>query len=565
MRLGLKNMEAFQMKSLLSLTFFAATFGLASFAQSVDPAGTAILNTNFPVTAYGAYVDGSHATETTAAFNAALVAAAAAPGGTVIVPAGTFGLTAGSIQILNNIPTTNIQGASNGKSILSFSGPGDAIFVGSSTTTPVFTQLNLRDLEIEGNSSATNGLHIYNTGDITLDRVTIDGFTNDGLLADSAQYIHVNDSYLSANANWGLDALPPRSVPGVRNNTFLFTNTFFIANGTPGSSPRGGGYRLVAAREITFIGCTIQANAYYGGVDTGDVTGAIGGLPPGTSSGAFSDDIRHMSTHYEFNGYKNHDIQFAQSITDIHPVFGSSTATGGDFYVENSSIVSLVTNLVLINPYFTSVGPNITVPGGAQDDIELGNASSVAIAYGNLRNSLVHAGGSIYSTTYGSNIDFQPGAFVVGDPADVTLADTLTLQRAGVALKSNSPSYGIDLYPQGSTNQFTVVGTPTTRRMVTLPDASGTVAYTSQLPLAATSGSIGGSALAAGQCASGTVAVAGASTGMAAMASAAGGSDPGDGFDARAVVSGAGTAVVKVCALVAGTPASATYNVRVLP
>lgn len=52
---------------------------------------------------------------------------------------------------------------------------------------------------------------------------------------------------------------------------------------------------------------------------------------------------------------------------------------------------------------------------------------------------------------------------------------------------------------------------------------------------------------------------------MTASASGAGATDPGDGFDVRAYVSGAGTVTVKVCALVAGTPTATTYNVRVLP
>jgi hypothetical protein len=492
------------------------------------------------------------------------LAAEGVPGGTVIVPAGTYALIAGSLQILNNVPTLNIKGSSDGKSVLSFSGAGDAIFVGSSSSTPVFTHMNISDIKLEGNVSSTNGLHIYNTGDINLDRVAIDGFTNDGLLADSAQYIHVNNSLLSANGNWGLDALPPRSSPAVQNNTFLFTNTFFNSNGTGGGTPQGGGYRLVAAREITFIGCTIQANYDYGGVETGDVTGAIGGLPSGTPTGAFTDNVRLISTHYELNQNIHHDIQYATHITDISPVFASNSATGGDFFVENTSVLSLVANVTLINPFFTSIGPNITIPGGSLDNIDLGNAASVNITYSNLANSLVHRGSNILSTIAASNIDFQSGAYTVGNSTDVIVGDTLTLARAGVALKSNSSSYGIDLYPQGSANRFTIVGTPSTQRFITLPDASGTVAYTSQLPLAGTSGSIGGSALAAGQCASGTVAVAGATTSMTAVASAAGGTDPGDGFDVRATVTGSGSVLVRVCALVAGTPAATTYNVRVL-
>ena len=84
------------------------------------------------------------------------------------------------------------------------------------------------------------------------------------------------------------------------------------------------------------------------------------------------------------------------------------------------------------------------------------------------------------------------------------------------------------------------------------------------MPLSGTSGSIGGSALTAGQCASGTATVAGATTSMAVAVSPAGGNNPGTSFYWQGYVSSAGTVTVRVCALVAGTPTATTYNVRVI-
>jgi len=89
-----------------------------------------------------------------------------------------------------------------------------------------------------------------------------------------------------------------------------------------------------------------------------------------------------------------------------------------------------------------------------------------------------------------------------------------------------------------------------------------TTASTSQLPLTGTTGSIGGSALVAGACTSGTVAVAGSTTAMAVPTSPA--IYPGDGMFWHAYVSTAGTVTVKVCASIAGTPTASTYNVRVI-
>lgn len=84
------------------------------------------------------------------------------------------------------------------------------------------------------------------------------------------------------------------------------------------------------------------------------------------------------------------------------------------------------------------------------------------------------------------------------------------------------------------------------------------------MPLSATSGSIGGSALTAGQCASGTVTVTGATTSMAVAVLPAGGTSPGTGFYWQGYVSSAGTVTVRVCALATGTPTAIPYNVRVI-
>jgi hypothetical protein len=80
--------------------------------------------------------------------------------------------------------------------------------------------------------------------------------------------------------------------------------------------------------------------------------------------------------------------------------------------------------------------------------------------------------------------------------------------------------------------------------------------------LTGTSGSIGGSALAAGACTSGSAFISGATTSMVAVASP--NTYPGDGnyWDAR--VTASGTVTVKVCAAVAQTPTASTYNVRIL-
>lgn len=81
--------------------------------------------------------------------------------------------------------------------------------------------------------------------------------------------------------------------------------------------------------------------------------------------------------------------------------------------------------------------------------------------------------------------------------------------------------------------------------------------------LSGTTASIGGSALTAGSCASGTVTITGATTSMVVTATPV--TYPGAGFDwNRSYVSAANTVTVQVCADVAGTPTASAYNVRVI-
>jgi hypothetical protein len=113
----------------------------------------------------------------------------------------------------------------------------------------------------------------------------------------------------------------------------------------------------------------------------------------------------------------------------------------------------------------------------------------------------------------------------------------------------------------GSTsgNNVELVAKPGGVRKIMLPDASGTLG----LVLGGASALMGGTRLAAGQCTSETVKVAGALPSMVALTSGAG-SDPGENFTVRAFVAAPNAVTVRVCAIVAGTPALSTYNVRVL-
>lgn len=82
--------------------------------------------------------------------------------------------------------------------------------------------------------------------------------------------------------------------------------------------------------------------------------------------------------------------------------------------------------------------------------------------------------------------------------------------------------------------------------------------------MSGTTGSMGGGLLAVGACATGTANVPGAKVGMTASCSPST-QHPGDGFTFDAWVSAPDVVTVKLTAGILGTPASTTYNVKVIP
>ncbi len=84
--------------------------------------------------------------------------------------------------------------------------------------------------------------------------------------------------------------------------------------------------------------------------------------------------------------------------------------------------------------------------------------------------------------------------------------------------------------------------------------------------LSGVTGSIGGSALTVGQCATGTASISGANGGVGyvSVAQPSNGNDPGPGMYWKAFISSSNVVTVNVCAAVAGTPTATTYYVKVI-
>lgn len=134
------------------------------------------------------------------------------------------------------------------------------------------------------------------------------------------------------------------------------------------------------------------------------------------------------------------------------------------------------------------------------------------------------------------------------------IASSRTTGRGGLVLSGSPRITGVPMLPPSYR-----VGKET----ITQPATGGTLAVVGQLPLAGATGSLGGTGLAAGQCTSGAASIPGAASGEAVVATPA--TYPGDGIYWEGYLSAPGTVTVKVCAVVAATPAASVYDVRVLP
>jgi hypothetical protein len=122
--------------------------------------------------------------------------------------------------------------------------------------------------------------------------------------------------------------------------------------------------------------------------------------------------------------------------------------------------------------------------------------------------------------------------------------------------------------PNGSITGY-LTGTLTGNTLVVNAPVPGVTATlsSSSLPnpvFTGTTASIGGGALLAGACASGTATIAGATTAMVPATTASTSAAPGVGFSVYAQVTSSNTVTVSVCALVNGTPTASTYLVRVI-
>lgn len=208
--------------------------------------------------------------------------------------------------------------------------------------------------------------------------------------------------------------------------------------------------------------------------------------------------------------------------------------TGGSAFAASDS--------VLIG---STAGNNITSGGS---EVIIGSNTGASVTTGS-SNTLI--GKNVAQTTLVSgNNNVLVGTNSSCDTAAAGTSNTIQLCAGSTAVYSATGG------GTPSTSASTIAGT---LNVVGALSQNGTAISPA---LSGTTSSIGGGALLAGACASGTVAVTNSTTAMAVAATPV--TYPGDGAYWMGYVSTNGTVTVKVCAAVALTPSASTYNVRVI-
>lgn len=298
------------------------------------------------------------------------------------------------------------------------------------------------------------------------------------------------------------------------------------------------------------------------------ITGVTGVLP--IANGGTNASSASITA---FNNITGYSAAGATGTTSGNLVFSISPALTGTATAANITTTGGV-----------DVGSATVLTGGfaVGSTLSAFQANSIGMSYNGAMGSLIIEGAN--SSTYSSFVIQQAesnggalNVLTIGTTHNVSTYGTMTVNTntADGAFITGGASGAFYTSTAGSTTLQSASGsTIISDATVTLSAVAATntvctdgsqhlIACVGESPvLSGTTTSIGGGALLAGACTSGTVTVTGATTAMVANASPV--TYPGDGFDWAAYVSAFNTVTVKVCGFVAGTPTASNYNVRVL-
>lgn len=278
-------------------------------------------------------------------------------------------------------------------------------------------------------------------------------------------------------------------------------------------------------------------------------------------------------------------------------VLKGSTATYQTTAAASSDILGLWSGTCNSSTFLRGDGACATAGGGggtpAGSDTQIqynasGSFGASANFFFDRTNNVLHLntnpaqGGSVFTMTAGAGggvtmvlddsafyglyykIASTGGIFNIGasNSTGGSLGSGLEIVNNGSSvLSATLKAAGSHVLGLSSTGAIDVNNTNGTAGQVLTSGGSGAAAW-ADAALSATSVSIGGSPLIAGACATAVATVTGATTSMAVISTPA--TYPGDGTVWMAYVDSPDSVTVKVCAIIAVTPTSSTYNIRVM-
>lgn len=363
---------------------------------------------------------------------------------------------------------------------------------------------------------------------------------------------------------YNCSAGPPAQIPfaaasNALNCSSLLAWTNSSATLTLGSTTTPGTVQPAAA-AATANGAALTINAGAGGATSGNGAALnLNGGPASTTAVATAG-----------NGG-------AVNLSGGNAIIGSGAATGNGGNV----VIKAGLGAQSTGSQSTGDGGSVTITGGSAGatggaNAGNGNGGNVTITGGSAFGALSAKVSGNVTITGGGALSVgtdTPGNVIITSGATSTVGET---QLGNGLAQVDFPAGGGRGWTLGTTSGTSNKLTGTSNGGVQLGSPTGAdcgsaclnvqtdirIANVSVKPLSGTTGSIGGGALVAGQCTSGTVSVTNSTTSMSVIATPA--TYPGDGAEWEGYVSSAGTVTVKVCAIVALTPTASTYNVRVL-
>lgn len=500
---------------------------------------------------------------------AAVDAAEAAGGGTVYFPCGTY---RGAIRI--TVSGITLRGANRNCAILAQPDPTideltiDATAAGVSGLS--FSQVQDLTLQAAPNASGSGLVFVgvlpqYQPNDWNYFlNVTINGFYNGIDIRGRTIWTKFDHVQSVFSRNNGLNVTTAAVI-----NTVTFSDSQFAW------SQKYGIYwdtstAPTLSQIINFIEVNVQDNqlanssttncvaAYFSGINTASFQNSEfeSNCPNSTDgnatevllTGKYAEAFNFFGT--SFNSIINYDI--------VNNALQTSGFVYGNTFLNytTNSIKTVITGREALIEVGANLGSNpVYLPDVSGNDHVIDHVANKQALYA--INSVENNTISVLGRSY---LEFYYGPYTLNSMTGGFPGQRITLEArigGGITIMNGTNAGGF-LIPSGN--------------MITIP-LNGKLSFTlgsdslwhpdSSPTLSGVTENIGGAPLKAGQCASGSIAIEGAQSGMNGVAAASDGSHQ-PGFTVQAFGISPNTAAVDVCAIVDGTPAAETFNVRLI-